>query len=132
MQRGDLSLRCSLIDILTSGLYIPLSTILAATFEEVSGEKIVAVGRYMRSKKSDKLAEVAFFVRDDWQNRGMGRVLLANLIAIAKERGVEGFVATVLHDNKSMMSVFHTCGYKLKTTFEEGVYELTFRFDEPN
>ena len=77
------------------------------------------------------MAEVAFLVRDEWQNRGMGRALLRSLIDIAIERKIEGFVATVLPDNKQMLSVFHTCGYKLKMTFEEGVYQLAFRFDEP-
>ena len=105
---------------------------LVATSEEVSGEKIVAVGRYMRSKKGDKTAEVAFLVRDDWQNRGMGRALLASLIEIAIEKGIEGFVASVLQSNKSMLNVFHNCGYKLKMSLEDGIYELAFNFNEPN
>ncbi len=102
-----------------------------ATVEDMAGEKILSVGRYQRASKEDKLAEVSFIVRDDWQNRGMGRALLGTLIEIAKGRGVEGFVATVLGSNKQMLSVFHHCGYKLHMTFEEGTYELMFRFDEP-
>jgi RimJ/RimL family protein N-acetyltransferase len=105
---------------------------IVATVEEVAGEKILAVGRYIRSSKEDKMAEVAFLVRDEWQNRGMGRSLLQCLIDIARERKLDGFVATVLPANKQMLSVFHTCGFKLKMTFEEGVYQLAFRFDEPN
>lgn len=103
---------------------------IVATSEEVSGEKIVAVGRYIRSSKDDKIAEVAFMVRDDWQNRGMGRVLLSALVDIAMERGIGGFVATVLPSNKQMLSVFHNCGYKLDVHMEEDVYQLAFRFDE--
>lgn len=104
---------------------------LVATVEEAAGEKIIAVGRYIRSSKEDPLAEVAFLVRDEWQNRGMGRALLQNLIDIAKEKGIEGFVANVLPQNKSMLAVFHNAGYKLQMRQEEGVYIISFRFDEP-
>ena len=61
----------------------------------------------------------------------MGRALLRCLIDIAIERKIEGFLATVLPTNKQMLSVFHTCGYKLKMAVEEGVYQLSFRFNEP-
>jgi len=105
---------------------------LVATVEEIAGEKIIAVGRYIRSSRDDKFAEVAFLVRDEWQNRGMGRALLRCLIDIAIEKHIEGFAATVLPSNKQMLTVFHNCGYKLKMASEEGVYQLSFRFDEPN
>lgn len=62
----------------------------------------------------------------------MGRTLLAQLIDIAKEKGLKGFVASVLPTNKQMLSVFHTCGRRLKVAIEDGVYELSFRFDEPD
>jgi len=103
---------------------------LVATVEDIGGEKIVGVGRYMRSSKDEKFAEVAFLVRDEWQNRGMGRALLTSLTEIAKSRGIEGFVASVLHDNKQMMGVFHASGYAVKTTFEDGIYNISYRFDE--
>lgn len=105
---------------------------IVAVSQEVSGEKIVSVGRYLRARPDEKTAEVAFMVRDDWQNRGMGRALLNQLIEVAKEKGIEGFVASVLPTNKQMMAVFHTCGYKLKVTMEEGIYELSFRFNDPD
>ena len=101
-----------------------------ATIQDVAGEQIVGVGRYMRSSAAEKLAEVAFLVRDAWQNRGMGRALLASLVDIAKSRGVEGFVASVLQENKQMLSVFHASGYAVKTSFEDGIYTISFRFDE--
>lgn len=104
---------------------------IVATVEEAAGEKIIAVGRYIRSSKEDPMAEVAFLVRDEWQNRGMGRTLLQNLIDIAKEKGIEGFVANVLPNNKSMLAVFHNAGYKLQMSQDEGIYSLSFRFDEP-
>ncbi|MFA4873707.1 MAG: GNAT family N-acetyltransferase [bacterium] len=103
---------------------------IVAIIGDVAGEKILAVGRYMRGSKEEKMAEVAFMVRDEWQNRGMGRALLTQLAEIAQMSGVEGFVASVLHDNKQMMAVFHNGGYMLKTSFDEGIYTLSFRFDQ--
>ncbi len=103
---------------------------LVATVQDIGGEKIVGVGRYMRSSRDEKFAEVAFLVRDEWQNRGMGRALLTSLTEIARSRGIEGFVASVLHDNKQMMGVFHASGYAVRTTFEDGIYNISYRFDE--
>jgi RimJ/RimL family protein N-acetyltransferase len=101
-----------------------------ATIGDVAGDKIIGVGRYMRSSKSDKLAEVAFLVRDEWQGRGLGGAFLSSLADIAKAQKIEGFVATVLPQNKLMMAVFRNAGYRLKVRKEEDVYELSFRFDE--
>lgn len=101
-----------------------------ATVQDVAGDKIIGVGRYIRSSNKEKLAEVAFLVRDEWQNRGMGSALLSSLIEIAKSHGIEGFIASVLQDNKQMLGVFHASGYTLKTTFEDGVYTVVFRFNE--
>lgn len=103
---------------------------IVTTIEDLAGERIVAVGRYMRASEEDKMAEVAFLVRDEWQNRGIGRALLQYLIDIAQKHGIKGFVASVLADNKQMMGVFHSCGYKLSTNFQDGIYEVSFRFDQ--
>ena len=103
---------------------------IVTTVADLAGDRIVAVGRYMRVSEEDKMAEVAFLVRDEWQNRGIGRALLQYLIDIAQKHGIEGFVASVLADNKQMMGVFHSCGYKLSTGFQDGIYEVSFRFDQ--
>lgn len=103
---------------------------IVTTVPDMAGEKIVAIGNYIRRSKEDDMAEVSFMVRDEWQSRGLGRSLLAYLVEIAVRSGIKGFVASVLAENKQMMSVFHSSGYKLETRFEEGVYDLSFRFDD--
>ncbi|MBN1283711.1 MAG: GNAT family N-acetyltransferase [Proteobacteria bacterium] len=103
---------------------------IVATIQDAAGDKVLAVGRYMRSSKQERMAEVAFLVRDDWQNRGIGRSLMTFLVEIAQKSGIEGFVASVLHENKQMMSVFRSAGFSLRTTFEDGIYNVSFRFDE--
>ncbi len=55
-------------------------------------------------------AEVAFLVTDQWQGRGLGSIMLAHLIAAAREQGIATLVAEVLPGNRSMLSVFERSG----------------------
>ncbi len=66
----------------------------------------MAIGSYASSDISKEYAEVAFVVRDDLQNMGIGSFLLKLLEKIAKENGYKGFIATVLIDNTKMIHVF--------------------------
>jgi acyl-CoA hydrolase/GNAT superfamily N-acetyltransferase len=67
-------------------------------------QEIVAIGRYYRDA-SDNSAEVAFLVRDDHQDKGVGSYLLLYLAQIAQERGISGLKADVLFANKKMLHV---------------------------
>ena len=49
---------------------------------------------------------MAFAVRDDMQNRGIGTELLSYLILLAKREGLLGFTAEVLAENRPMLHVF--------------------------
>ncbi len=69
-------------------------------------KEIVAIGSYAQSDISEEIAEVAFVVRDDLQNMGIGSYLLMILENIARENGYKGFMATVLIDNTKMIHVF--------------------------
>jgi GNAT superfamily N-acetyltransferase len=91
-------------------------------------ERIVAVGRYTHDR-STGLADVAFLVRDDFQGRGVGTSLLRHLAKIASARGILGFTADVLADNRAMLHVFHKSGCKIESSLSAGVYHLEFRFD---
>lgn len=64
--------------------------------------KGVAVGRFVRDPLDPSRAEVAITVADDWQRRGLGRILLEGLADRAREEGVERFTALVSDDNQGM------------------------------
>ena len=66
--------------------------------------QIMAIGSYAQS--DDQRAEVAFVVREDFQNMGVASFLLKTLEEIAKENGYTGFSAEVLADNEAMIYVF--------------------------
>jgi hypothetical protein len=53
---------------------------------------------------------------------------LNRLVAIARERGVQGFVGYVLADNVRMLRVFHRSGLPVVSTLAGGVYTVTLRF----
>lgn len=102
---------------------------IVATLPEAHGEDIIAVGRYYLDPKINR-AEVAFVVRDEWQNRGIGGFLLRHLVAIARRNGIAGFTAEVLTDNKPMQAVFnHHAGVKVSSSLREGVYHFELDFN---
>jgi ribosomal protein S18 acetylase RimI-like enzyme len=69
-------------------------------------------------------------VADEYQHRGIGTHLLRFLIRVARERGIRGFKALVLLENRAMMGVFRKSGYILQTEIGAGEISLSFRFDE--
>jgi len=90
-------------------------------------ELIVGVGQYGIDEKSHT-AEVAFAVRDDQQNRGIGQEMLSYLTYLAKKDGLLGFTAEVLIDNKPMLHVFEKGGFDIKKKSDAGVYDLKMAF----
>jgi GNAT superfamily N-acetyltransferase len=67
-------------------------------------QEIVAIGTY--AQDTEDKAEVAFVVREDFQNFGIASYLLKTLEAIAQENGYRFFSASVLRENLSMIKVF--------------------------
>ena len=102
---------------------------IVGTIGEIGSERVVAVGRYLKESDSD-LAEVDFTVSHEHQRKGIGGFLLHYLTEIAKAQGVEGFTAYVLTSNRKMLSVFHRTGYRVRIRTDNGVFRISFRFDE--
>jgi len=91
----------------------------------VSGDQIVAIGQYFLDPKT-QVAEVAFLVQDEWQQKGMGTLLLEYITKVAKQRGVKSFSAKVLANNKPMLAIFYSSGYKVNTEFDGEVYNIAY------
>ena len=66
----------------------------------------VGVVRYIRLPENQSMAEVALTVVDSHQGRGLGTILLAAIACIAVRRGIGGFEAVVLKDNRKMLNLF--------------------------
>ena len=100
---------------------------IVATVPEAHGDEIVAIGRYYLNEKTN-FAEVAFTVRDQWQNKGIGTFLLTHLATIARRNGIHGFTAEVLMDNRSMQAVFNKSEFKVTSEPSEDVYSFRMEF----
>ena len=98
---------------------------IVGTVPGVSGDEIVAIAQYFLDPKTQS-AEVAFIVQDEWQQKGMGTLLLQYLTRIATQRGVKQFYAKVLPTNKPMLAVFYNSGYKVNTEFDGDVYHISY------
>jgi class 3 adenylate cyclase/GNAT superfamily N-acetyltransferase len=83
----------------------------------------VAVGRWIRSTDDPEVAEAAVAVIDDYQNRGIGKALLALLVESARERGIHAFRASVLGENDQMLRLLKSVGV-LPNHWERGVAEF--------
>ncbi|MHB8383269.1 MAG: GNAT family N-acetyltransferase [Candidatus Binataceae bacterium] len=90
---------------------------------EGNEERFIGVGRYIR-KPDPKHAEVAFAVRDDYQGRGVGTILLEHLAKIARAQNLEMFEADVLAENRQMLGVVEQSGFKAHRKSDSGVVHL--------
>ena len=69
-------------------------------------------------------ANIAFAVRDRYQNQGVGTVLLQHLSQIARKQGLVGFTAEVLKENEPMLRVFEKMRSPIQTALRGDCYEL--------
>jgi RimJ/RimL family protein N-acetyltransferase len=102
---------------------------LVAVVGEFGFGRVVALGECMFIEKSN-LAEVAFSVHKDYQNKGIARRILRKLADSARERGISGLMAYTTPSNQAMIRLFKTLPYKVKSDFDGEGVSLTCRFDE--
>ena len=97
--------------------------------EEFGTEKIIAEARYAR-EPGEPYADTAFIVDEAYNGRGIATFLFILLIHIALPRGVRGFTADVLADNKPMLEVYKRSPFPIKTVLENQAYRITIPFKE--
>jgi acyl-CoA hydrolase/ribosomal protein S18 acetylase RimI-like enzyme len=103
--------------------------VILATIEQEGKEFAVGMGQYLIDKATHT-AEVAFVVLDGYQGKGIGAELLKYLTFLAKRRGLLGFTAAVLQDNKPMLRLFESMGFVVEKRLDAGMYELKMSFKE--
>lgn len=101
------------------------SVALVATLDDAAGGTIISVGRYVVIPGTLPLAaEVAFTTEEDYQGLGLAGLILRELAAIARVRGITRFVAELLPINAAMLSVFRRSGLATQTRLEDGVLHV--------
>ena len=64
------------------------------------------------------------------QGLGIASYLYGLLTRLARERGLRGFTAEVLQENRDMLKVFEKGGLPMEALLKDGVYKLKMPFDE--
>jgi RimJ/RimL family protein N-acetyltransferase len=78
------------------------------------GKPGIAVGRFVRLEEESPAAEFAITVIDEYQNRGLGTLLLELLMRAACERGIEYLQGFLLDDNLAMIRLLERFGAVIK------------------
>ena len=91
-------------------------------------ETIIAEARFVKDEVSS-YGDVAFVVDEKYQGLGIATYIYEMLIRLAKERGLKGFTADVLQENKGMMKVFENSYLPINARLQNGIYKLKIPFD---
>ena len=70
----------------------------------------VGIARYVRDANDPRSAEIAVTIVDDWQGRGLGTELLAQLSDRARQAGIDRFTALVSTQNAAMAGLLRKLG----------------------
>jgi EmrB/QacA subfamily drug resistance transporter len=77
------------------------------------GGRGVGVARYVRDAEDPQAAEIAVTIVDDWQSRGLGTELLAQLCDRARQEGIRRFTALVAADNAAVAALLQNMSAEL-------------------
>lgn len=99
-----------------------------AVIRKEEKEIVIGLGQYLIDEERHT-AEVAFAVRDGYQNKGVGAELLSYLTYLAKRSGLLGFTAEVLEENQPMLHLFEKVGFNIARR-SAGAYELEMGFKD--
>src|SRR4029450_10052513 len=89
----------------------------------------IGIARFVRLTEDPEVAEAAVAVIDEMQHRGVGRLLLRELINTARARGVTTFVCHVLPENEPGKASLHALDAEATPHLEDGL--LTYRLTLP-
>src|SRR5438128_136256 len=98
-----------LAELLAAGAQVGGVAIAAVTALGPAGS-VVAVGRFRADGPTMGRAELGLLVEDDYQHRGLGRLLLEQLVAAARRRGVRVLDGYVEYGNAGMLHLLRPSG----------------------
>ncbi len=85
---------------------------LVAERTEEGREEVVAVARFGKIHGSED-GDLAIVVRDDFQRRGLGAIMVQQLVEIARQEKLERLVAYTLAENMGMQRIADGAGFSL-------------------
>jgi acyl-CoA hydrolase/RimJ/RimL family protein N-acetyltransferase len=87
-------------------------------------ERIIGSSCYVVDP-STNMAEVAYMIHPQWQEKGVGTALQQRMIEYARSKGLRGFTAAVLVENERMIKLIEKSGCSVSTVSGPRVSEIT-------
>ena len=69
-------------------------------------------------------AEVAFVVEDEWQSKGVGKLLLSEIAEKARRRDVGTFTGQVLGENRGVLGLLNAVFAEVEYVISQGLYHF--------
>ena len=93
----------------------------------VKDNKIIADGTLHRAKHgwTKHVGEIRMVVAPDFQNKGLGIILLDELFHIAMQRGVKKMMAMVAGNQNRVISAFEKYGFIREATLKDQIIDST-------
>ncbi|GGB77320.1 GNAT family N-acetyltransferase [Henriciella pelagia] len=99
-----------------------------AAVDEKTGDIVGAV-HAMRDEATDEIGEFALGLIDNWQGKGIARLLIALLASEAMSKGMTGFNANVLWENRKGRALMAALGARSLGS-QSGVIQYRIGLDE--
>lgn len=99
---------------------------LAAVIEEGGEERIVGVCRAIASSDQSR-AELTIVLRDDWQGRGIGKIMVKKVVMVMHRHGVSRIEILLDSRNDKMKKLFMSLGYPY--IYEESILDICDRME---
>lgn len=84
--------------------------------------EFAGAGRVIRTNPNDTVGELSCMMIDKFQRKGLGRLLVTQLIEQSREWGLNQIIALVHPQNGPMLRLFKSLGYPCEIVWEEGDY----------
>ncbi|HVO68203.1 MAG TPA: GNAT family N-acetyltransferase [Syntrophales bacterium] len=99
---------------------------LTAVITEEGKESIIGTCRYIVKNKADH-AELTIVLRNDWQRRGLGKIMAQKVVDLARSKGISGIEILFDYRNEGMIRLFSSLGYPVK--YESSILDIADRME---
>ena len=99
---------------------------LAAIIMEEGKESIIGTCRYIVKDKADH-AEFTIVLRNDWQRKGLGKIMAVKVVDQARARGISNIEIFFDYRNEGMIRLFSSLGYPVK--YESSILDIADRME---
>lgn len=99
---------------------------IVAVIEDEGMETIIGTCRYITTKKMEH-AELTIVLKDDWQRRGLGKMMAARVVNIARSKGISSIEIHFDYRNEGMKVLFASLGYPV--LYESSLVDIADRME---